>query len=99
MADRNVTIELDRPRALRVNLGSLARAEELTGRHLLTEAGWKGLSARDILALLFAFLSADDPELTQEQLGELVDVSDMDLIVEAIEEVMGFGDDDEAAAA
>ena|SRR6478736_3454574 len=76
-----VDITLDKPRILRLTTNSLARAEKLlNGKSLLDRS--VVLSWDAIRVLLFVGLN--DPKLTLEKLGDLIDEADKDEIVSAV---------------
>lgn len=82
-----VTINLDKERHLRFNLNALILVEELTGSKLSELADQKdGLSLKFLRALLYAGLKWEDKDLTEEEVGELVDLNNMEEINEKIGE-------------
>ena len=87
-----VIIELDRPRRMRASLNALVRIEEECGKPieeiLVTD---KSISMRDTRVLLWALLSDDDPELTIEQAGGLIDAINLPEISQKITETITKG--------
>lgn len=91
-----LTIELDRPRVLRVDLNALADIEEILGISIFNlsegdlDAGpglFEDMTVRQFRDVLWALLRDDDPELTKEQVGGLLDMSDMPRLMEAFGEL------------
>jgi hypothetical protein len=76
-----VDITLDKPRILRLTTNSLARAEKLLdGKSLLDRS--VVLSWDAIRVLLFVGLN--DPKLTLDKIGDLVDEADKDKVLMAV---------------
>jgi hypothetical protein len=76
-----VDITLDKPRILRLTTNSLARAEKLLdGKSLLDRS--VVLSWDAIRVLLFVGLN--DPKLTLEKIGDLIDEADKDKVLMAV---------------
>jgi hypothetical protein len=76
-----VEITLDKPRILRLTTNSLARAEKLLdGKSLLDRS--VVLSWDAIRVLLFVGLN--DPKLTLDKIGDLVDEADKDKVLMAV---------------
>jgi len=74
-------VDLDKKRAFILNVNGLCKAEELLEKQLgkddvslFSEINWDNLRMRDLRLLLFAGLCSDDPDLTVEQVGKIVDV-------------------------
>lgn len=73
-----VTIELDKPRRLKFDFNAAARFEQATGKNLLSGATLGAMSATDIRAFLWACLAwGEDKSLTLDEVGELVDFTNM----------------------
>lgn len=81
---RGVPIELDRTRYLRFSLGTLRRIREEFGEDL--EAG---LSGDKLAKVLWYGLRGSDPELTVEQLEEIIDLEQLPAVIEALGKAMG----------
>lgn len=79
---KRVTIDLDRPRVLLLNLNAYCLAEEITGRNYMKSI--EDLSFKDIRALLFAGLKHEDPNLTIENVGEMIDVNNLSVVSDAL---------------
>lgn len=63
---------LDRPRHLKFDFNAAARFEAATGKNLFANNVLGEMSATSMRALLWACLVWEDPELTQEQVGEMI---------------------------
>jgi len=82
-----VAIVLDKERHMSLSLGSLVDFEDITGASLFTLQG--ELTAAQLRALLYVALKADDPGLTVEQVGQIVQMSDTKRITDALGQLMG----------
>jgi len=71
MAIPSITIQLDKPRRLRLGMGVSVAFEQLTGINLFTFQ--KELSATLCCQLLWMMFKEEDPELTLEQTARLID--------------------------
>jgi hypothetical protein len=93
-----VSIELDQPRTIRMDFNALVLAEEKMGCKLdlanVMSGGYKS-----IRTLLWAGLIADDPNLTEEQVGAMVGPADFHRIAIAIATSMNGGNLPEAESA
>jgi len=77
----SIIIELDRPRRIIFNLNALAELEEVYDTFQgAVEKIQKG-SFSAIRALLYAGLKEDDPEITLDTAGSLVDLGNLEGIV------------------
>ena len=77
-AKPDVIVNLDRPRALLLDLNAMCKFEKVAGRSLFDgSALGSNMSASDIRVLLWACLLRDDPTLTLEQVGSLISVNNM----------------------
>jgi hypothetical protein len=83
-----VTINLDKERHLRFNLNSLILVEDLTGKKMAEFSDEKAMSLKVLRALLFAGLKWEDKDLTEEQVGEFVEMSNMKEVNKKLEEAM-----------
>lgn len=71
-----VMANLDRPRRLRYTMNALVNLEELLGRpffDVLQDFGAGHLGLRELRGILWAGLIHEDPDLTVEQAGALLD--------------------------
>jgi hypothetical protein len=82
-----VPIELDKPRTLWMNFNAMAKFEEVTGKNLFKSMAEP--SASDLLALVWASLTHEDKDLTIEQVGEFVDLSNMEYVTSKLLEAWG----------
>lgn len=75
-----INVELDRPRTLVISLNALCKAEEVTGESFL--AGEPAFSSiRVMRALVWAGLLHEDPTLTLDQVGDLIEEAGTDVIL------------------
>lgn len=79
-------LHLDRPRKISLDLNHMAEFEELTGKDFLRIVSLR--SVRDIRALLYVCLKEDDPTLTEEEVGALVHVGNIETVSEALTRLM-----------
>jgi len=87
-AKKYVEIELDKPRKLLINLNSMCAFEEKTGKKFLdvTDSLSKGEfpAITDFRALFWCALIHEDPDITVEQVGEMITPADMDKLAKSI---------------
>lgn len=78
-ASPRVMISLDKERTIVFDLNAMCRYEEVTGKNLFDGSiTTENLtSAKDLRALLWACLAADDGDLTLEQVGALITIHNM----------------------
>lgn len=76
-------LKLDRNRKVRMDLGALEDAEDLSGYNFLAR-GFDGLSAKALKALVWASCKHEDPELTPEKVRELVHGGNFAEVVEVM---------------
>jgi len=82
-----VTINLDKPRILRLDLNAMCEFEQVIGRSLFDGSfSGAGMSAIDMRAMLWACLLGDDPELTLEQVGSLISIDNMTEVASKLNE-------------
>lgn len=83
-----VTITLDRPRTLRFSIAAVRRILTEKGpEYLAGETGGDDLERLSYLA--FQGLIHEDPELTQEQVEEMVDFSQVEELTTAVLRALG----------
>lgn len=88
-AKPEVFIELGgKSRALSFTFGALATIEKELGVNTLGNDFWKNLTARGVVAMLWAALKKGDPELTIDQVGDMLDFSDLGNVMEKLKEAM-----------
>lgn len=71
-----VVINLDRPRRLRYSMNALVNVEEVLGKpvgQIVSEFNEGLFGFKDIRAILWAGLLHEDPGLTPEQVGDMID--------------------------
>lgn len=84
-----IPIELDRPRRLRFDFNALASYEEATGTSVLGDGLEKSLgSATNIRALLWAALLHEEPELTQQQVGAMMHLGNVNELSEKLRDAI-----------
>jgi len=81
-----VPIELDKSRSLYMDLNAMVKFEEATGKRIFDQELWVAISARDVRALLWACLLHEDPDLTVEQVGSMIDFSNMNDVIAKLQE-------------
>lgn len=79
-----VTIQLDKERHLRLTLRGMLAFETLTGQSLFKGLDLKKLTMRDVTALLWACLIHEDKELKYEDFIDVVELSDLPRLTEAV---------------
>lgn len=86
MIKQYVTVELDKPRALRYGMNALVMIEDLLGKSF-TELQDVGFKLKDLRAIIYCGLYQDDKNLTPEQVGNLIDeYSDIETISKKMQE-------------
>lgn len=81
-----VTVTLDKVRTLKFTLNSLVYAEE-NGVDIQNLG--KGVKLKDLRTLLFAGLFHEDAELTESQVGNLIDMQNLPIVSEALNKAFG----------
>lgn len=80
-----VTINLDRPRRLRYTMNALVNMEEALGKpigQIISEFNAGVFGFKDIRAIIWAGLLHENPDLTQEQVGNIIDEAEaLDYII------------------
>jgi hypothetical protein len=66
-------VTLDRERSLKFDLNALAALEDVLGRSVLGDGGMDLKGARELRAFFWAGLLHEDPSLTIEQVGAMMD--------------------------
>jgi hypothetical protein len=85
MMAKTVTVELDKPRNLCMNLYAQMQFEKATGRSVAEMNN----SATDMATLVWACLIQDDESLTVDDVAKMVDIDDMERMSVAIGELTG----------
>lgn len=84
-----VVITLDKERHLKFNLNALILAEEITGKKLSQLGENKeGFDLAFLRGMLYAGLKWEDKELTLEEVGDLIDMENMELVTEKLGDAM-----------
>lgn len=84
-----IAIELDKERHLKYTLYSFSLMEERYGDiNVALEAMEKG-SIKAIIFMLWIGLIHEDKELTEQSVGEIIDITDMEDIAQKMSEAMG----------
>lgn len=84
-----VTITLDKERTLKYNLNALICAEEITGKKLASLGeDANGFDLSFLRGMLFAGLKHEDKELTLEQVGDMIDMENMEDVTNKLGEAM-----------
>jgi hypothetical protein len=89
-----IMVDLDRPRRLRFDANALVAVEEVLGRPLQEiippdeGRASRQVGFREMRALLWAGLLHEDPQLTLQQAGELLDLKQMNDIMAKVNEAI-----------
>jgi hypothetical protein len=84
-----VAIELDKERHLKFTLNALIIAEGITGKKLADLGDDKGAFDLTFLrAMLYAGLVWEDKALTLDEVGDLIDMDNMDVVTAKLGEAM-----------
>lgn len=81
----HVEIQLDKKRTLRYTMNALAEIEDHLGIGL-SEMGDIQMSIKNVRVILWAGLIHEDRELTQEDVGEMVDLTNFQEVQEKVAE-------------
>lgn len=84
MLSEPVIIDLDKPRKLRLNLNAMIKFEETTGKDLLKGFDPENMSLKDVRALVWCSMLNEDKSLTLEQVGDLIDLNNMQAVIESV---------------
>lgn len=84
---KGTLIKLDRNRYLKFNLNSIRILEK--EHNIAFDKLEEELSIESVQKILYVGLLKDDPDLTFEEVGELVDMSNIKVVVEALAESLG----------
>ena len=89
-----VKIKLDKERSLRYDLNAMEKFEDVTGKSLADpKTLQENIRIKDMKALLWVGLLFEDPSLTLEQLGSMVDTDNLDVLAIALNAYGGKGND------
>lgn len=82
-------ITLDKERELTFNFNAAIRFRKVTGKSLMKgEVQLDDMDEEGLLALLWSMLSEDDPDLTIEKLGTMLNPAKMESCISAIVEAL-----------
>lgn len=81
-----VTVQLDKERHLRLTLRGMLEFEKVTGGSLFKGFDMKKMTLRETVALLWACLIHEDKELKFDDFIDMVDLSNMNMLVDAVAE-------------
>ncbi|MGG3561651.1 hypothetical protein ABES03_08605 [Neobacillus rhizosphaerae] len=84
-----VKIELDKARHLRYTMNALAEIEDQLGVPLAELQNVK-MTMKNVRVILWAGLIHEDKELTQEDVGEMVDLGNMEYVQERVAEAFAM---------
>jgi len=98
MADNNgtptVTLHLDRPRHLKMTLGTLQRLKQknvqLSELERLDGADTITVAIEQLPVILWAMMAHEDPDLTPEVVADLLDLGKLEEAAAAIKEVLSL---------
>lgn len=76
-------LKLDRTRKVRMDLGALEDAEDLSGHNYLAR-GFDGMNAKALRALVWASVKHEDPDLTPDSLRELIHMGNAEYVSETM---------------
>ncbi|HID0815697.1 TPA: hypothetical protein ACXNW8_001306 [Clostridium botulinum] len=84
-----VTVTLDKERHLKYNLNALILAEKITGKKL-SELGKKkdNFDLEFLRGMLYAGLKWEDKELTLEEVGDSIDMDNLEEVTNKLGEAM-----------
>jgi hypothetical protein len=80
-----VEVQLDKKRNIRFTMNALAEVEDRLGFRL-DEIEGKKLSIKQIRALLFCGLMHEDENLTEEMIGDMIDLGNIKYVQEKMSE-------------
>jgi hypothetical protein len=81
--NKGVLLDLDKPRRLRYDLSALADIEEKMGIDSVYEFFEKPLNFRTIRTVVWAGLLHEDPTLTEQDVGRMVDGENYQVVYDA----------------
>lgn len=78
-----ISVQLDKPRTLVISFNALCKAEEVTGQSFLV--GEPAFSSMRVMrALVWSGLLHEDPTLTLDQVGDMIEAAGADVILSQI---------------
>jgi hypothetical protein len=88
-----VKMELDKERNLRYTMNALAEIEDILGVPLSEMENVK-MTIKNVRVILWAGLIHEDPELTQEEVGNMVDLGNFKEVQEKVAEAFAMAKND-----
>lgn len=89
MASKIVSINLDKERHLKFNLNALILAEKTTGKKLAElSQNQDSFDLEFLRAMLYAGLKFEDKELTLEEVGDMIDMENLEYVANKLGEAM-----------
>jgi hypothetical protein len=83
-----VTIALDKERRLRYDLNAMCMVEELTGESLMDLM--RKPTIKNMRTVIWAGLIHEDPAITQEAVGNLIDLGELKDVIRLIHKALGL---------
>ncbi len=84
-----ISVELDKTRTIRFTLNSMAEMEDKLGVPL-SKLGEIELGVKSVRTMLWAGLIHEDPELTEREVGNLVDFDNLEYVQSKVAEAFAF---------
>ena len=81
-----IPIMLDRERFMVFDFNALSLAEGVTGKNYMQAEVWQAPSFSDLRALIYGGLKQDDPKLTVEDVGAMLNLGNIEEITKQLEE-------------
>lgn len=91
---KTVSITLDRERNMKLDLNAMSEFEEMTGKSLFT-IGAELQQARYIRAMIYACLKSAKEDLTIDQVGEFIDMDNLEYLHSRLNMLMNKSYDNE----
>lgn len=85
-----VEVELDKKRTIRFTMNAMAEIEDKLGVSL-EDMGDIKMSIKNVRTILWAGLIHEDPELTEQEVGDMVDMNNMEYVQEQVALAFGGG--------
>ena len=85
-----VTIELDKPRNLKLTLNGMIEFKKAVGKEVWDLPSGKPMASEETRALLWACLIHEDKALTLTQVGDMLDMSNLLEVSQAIMKAYGL---------
>ncbi len=80
----SVTLMLDKERTISLSLNAMVLFEDKTGRSLLDGAFQGTTNAKELRTLLWACLIEDDPSVTEQMVGQWINIGNIVSITEQL---------------